>query len=574
MKQAREDHLTRQALANQQMSMQDIMNQQAMQQMGRPVSPMGTVTSPGASIPSDIQATSQQGLQAAPTSAPSMTVGGTQIPGLPPGLQPKSQTVQAPPVAPMQQQFGAYPSVLNQPTQQPDYVRKVDKSRLATYTDRFGNKTSAELYTPEEQAQRDAQRQISGMDILAQGQANAQAKVAENKRKLDLAREGGGIPAPAEFSSMGWKPGTPMTQADYRATLEQWADVQHKLQVDAAEGRTLVQMPLPTPFGQAPSSAPTAPTGRSFYVDPATGRKVYGTPQAMDEHPWQQEAATDQPTMPSGAKILFQAPQKPVKLDDQQQFIKDYQAVNDPNSPDRAAAAERLKAHYAYKTDPATAAQLQATREAAQATRAQTHQDLLDRQQTERSDRSYRDSSNKLTAAAKPVNDLAARFGRLEDTLAQNSPQADALVAPELLSVMAGGQGSGIRINEAEISRIVGGRSKWEDLKAAANKWRLDPSKANSITPEQRQQIRALMGAAKQRISAKQQAITDAGNALDNTNDPTEHHKIVTGLNQKLSAADTGGGGQVPHITSRADYDKLPSGTLYTEPDGKTYRKP
>jgi hypothetical protein len=61
------------------------------------------------------------------------------------------------------------------------------------------------------------------------------------------------------------------------------------------------------------------------------------------------------------------------------------------------------------------------------------------------------------------------RFGRLRDTLNQKSPQADALVAPELLTVIAGGQGSGLRMNEAEIARSVGGRSHLEDLKAALN---------------------------------------------------------------------------------------------------------
>jgi len=42
-----------------------------------------------------------------------------------------------------------------------------------------------------------------------------------------------------------------------------------------------------------------------------------------------------------------------------------------------------------------------------------------------------------------PSNFRGATLGRLQDTLDQQSPQADALIAPELLTVMAGGQGSG-----------------------------------------------------------------------------------------------------------------------------------
>jgi hypothetical protein len=112
---------------------------------------------------------------------------------------------------------------------------------------------------------------------------------------------------------------------------------------------------------------------------------------------------------------------------------------------------------------------------------------------------------------------------------------------------MAGGQGSGIRINEAEINRVVGGRSKWEDLKAAVNKWQLDPKEALSITPEQRREIRALTQVVNDKVTAKQQALDEARQQLIATQDPTEHRKIVANVNSRLSQIDTGGaqgGGQ------------------------------
>jgi hypothetical protein len=34
------------------------------------------------------------------------------------------------------------------------------------------------------------------------------------------------------------------------------------------------------------------------------------------------------------------------------------------------------------------------------------------------------------------------------------------------------------------------------------------------------------------------------------------------------------GAGSVPHVTTQAEFDALPKGALYIEPDGKTYRKP
>ncbi len=87
-----------------------------------------------------------------------------------------------------------------------------------------------------------------------------------------------------------------------------------------------------------------------------------------------------------------------------------------------------------------------------------------------RLDRSYQFNSTQLDKLAKPIEDQASRLERLQTTINQQTPQADALLAPELLTVMAGGQGSGLRMNEAEIPRVVGGRSNFESLKAALNK--------------------------------------------------------------------------------------------------------
>src|SRR6185369_3592128 len=182
-----------------------------------------------------------------------------------------------------------------------------------------------------------------------------------------------------------------------------------------------------------------------------------------------------------------------------------------------------------------------------------------DARQQGRSDKSYQFHSGQLDKVGKPVEDAVTRLGRLQDTLAQNSPQADALVAPELLTVMAGGQGSGLRMNEAEISRIVGGRSNWESLKAAANKWQTDPSKANSITPSQRQQIRSLVGVVAGKLQAKQKIMDDARQSLINANDPEEHKRILYEARKKLTDIDSqaSGGFQVTD----------PRGVVHTFPD-------
>lgn len=155
-----------------------------------------------------------------------------------------------------------------------------------------------------------------------------------------------------------------------------------------------------------------------------------------------------------------------------------------------------------------------------------------------RSDKSYQFQVGELNKIGKPVAEAIARLGRLQDTLAQNSPQADALVAPELLTVMAGGAGSGLRMNEAEIARIVGGRSNWETLKASINKWQLDPKEARSITPSQQKQIRDLVQTVSDKANAKQAAIDEAHQSLIGTNDPAQHRQIVNTARQKFAATD------------------------------------
>lgn len=158
--------------------------------------------------------------------------------------------------------------------------------------------------------------------------------------------------------------------------------------------------------------------------------------------------------------------------------------------------------------------------------------------QDNRLDKSYQFNAGELSKLAKPVDDAIARLGRLEDSLSQNTPQADALIAPELLTVMAGGAGSGLRMNEAEISRIVGGRSNFESLKAALNKWQLDPTKALSITPAQRDQIRRLVATVADKLRAKQDVLTQAGQDLVNANDVNKHRQVIVDTKKALTDVD------------------------------------
>jgi hypothetical protein len=218
----------------------------------------------------------------------------------------------------------------------------------------------------------------------------------------------------------------------------------------------------------------------------------------------------------SDIKTSLQKDPQPKTQNDFEQYYSSW--LKDSGQPD--TAANRLAAHKQWEIKP-----------------------LQPGAGDARLDRSYQFNSTQLEKLGQPIDEAVRRMGRLQDTLNQNTPQADALVAPELLTVMAGGQGSGLRMNEAEIARIVGGRSNWESLQAAANKWRLDPSTANSITPAQRQQIRALVSTVQQRLSAKQSALDEAHEALINATDPVGHRRVVAAARSKMTAVDQGGGG-------------------------------
>ena len=155
-------------------------------------------------------------------------------------------------------------------------------------------------------------------------------------------------------------------------------------------------------------------------------------------------------------------------------------------------------------------------------------------------EKAFEYSDKALSSLSAPISQMQMRMGRLKDTLAQGTPQADALAAPELLTIMAGGQGSGLRMNEAEIARIVGGRSHWENLRAAAQKWSTDPETANSITADQRQQIRALVQTVDAKLIQKQNILNEAGQNLLEAKTPEEQHKVIIEARRALTQVDSG----------------------------------
>jgi len=184
-----------------------------------------------------------------------------------------------------------------------------------------------------------------------------------------------------------------------------------------------------------------------------------------------------------------------------------------------------------------------------------------------RIDRSFNSRNAEINKEAEAVSAGIQRVGRLIDTIDTGSPIADSVTAPELMVVMAGGQGSGVRITQAEITNIMGGQSKWQQMKAALNQWNTDPVAANKILAPMRGQIRALVAKVNEKLQAKEAIIESARQQLIDTDEIKQHQQIVADAKAQLAAIDMGKqyvprGTNAPPVTSQGT-------TRMSKPDGK-----
>lgn len=156
-----------------------------------------------------------------------------------------------------------------------------------------------------------------------------------------------------------------------------------------------------------------------------------------------------------------------------------------------------------------------------------------------RTDRSYQFNAKELDEERKPLEATMQKISAGMTNLNLKSAQADAFLAPQILTLSAGGSGSGLRMNEAEIKRILAGRTAWEDLKAVANKWIADPQHVQ-IPEEQRQAMADILTAAQAKGTLKSSILEWADGALVNTEDVKTHRTIVAQARKLMNAVDEG----------------------------------
>jgi hypothetical protein len=147
---------------------------------------------------------------------------------------------------------------------------------------------------------------------------------------------------------------------------------------------------------------------------------------------------------------------------------------------------------------------------------------------------SYKTENKEFDTIRKPLETSLGAFSTLRSSLDQGTAAGDSVVAPALLKALVAG--GGVRITQAEINQFTHGRSTVEDMKGILQKM----SNGKSITPEQRQQVYALVGAVEAKTQTKKGILEDAQDALDGAATVADQRKAVSDSRRKLDQVDAG----------------------------------
>jgi ElaB/YqjD/DUF883 family membrane-anchored ribosome-binding protein len=149
---------------------------------------------------------------------------------------------------------------------------------------------------------------------------------------------------------------------------------------------------------------------------------------------------------------------------------------------------------------------------------------------TEQAGKVYDKYNTQVDKLKTPADAAAARANLAIHNLDLRNKQADSLVAPEILTLAAGGQGSGLRMNDAEISRIIGGRSAWDTLKSMVNKV---IQSNGTFDDTQRGQLRSIAGYIAERSAATSSVLDKTReNMLAGQNDEDKVRKAYSDGNR------------------------------------------
>lgn len=163
-------------------------------------------------------------------------------------------------------------------------------------------------------------------------------------------------------------------------------------------------------------------------------------------------------------------------------------------------------------------------------------------------------------AHAKSLDASEAQLEKIADARAMINGNAESqgLGIPKVLTALVGGQGTGVRITQAELTSIAHARGLSGDVEGTLNKW----AGKGALSAEQQRQLTSILDDVKNRLVQKQ-AI--AKEAVDNINGASTRSQIVSAdkaARQKLSDMETGGaqpGGGVQTFTDGGTTYRIPA---------------
>lgn len=161
-------------------------------------------------------------------------------------------------------------------------------------------------------------------------------------------------------------------------------------------------------------------------------------------------------------------------------------------------------------------------------------------------------------ANVKAANDQLEKIIEARTLLNTGSAEAQALAVPKVLTALVSGQGTGVRVTQPELNVIASARGIKGDFQA----WVQKISSGKRLTPEQSQQLTAVLDDAAQRIGQKREI---ANSALDRINSAGKREDIVQADKEARKAlTDMEKGGATGPIRARDPQGKLheaPAGT-------------
>jgi hypothetical protein len=132
--------------------------------------------------------------------------------------------------------------------------------------------------------------------------------------------------------------------------------------------------------------------------------------------------------------------------------------------------------------------------------------------------------------------------------MVNGNAEAQALGIPKVLTALVSGQGSGVRITQAELNMIGKARGIQGDVEGTLNSW----AGKGRLSAEQQRQLTGILDDVKNRILAKQAIHNDA---LDRINGAATRQDVIAAdkeARQKLNDLEKGGGGSQTAVSLKA----------------------